>query len=860
MEITAGDDPYSTSNQVSQMFNNATTVEINGGTFVDVARDAYLGQLRGNIQVTAGGDVHLHVAGAVRLAHQSTTTPHQPIVSRRGSLHSQKVAKPILPSSFFDVKTWLKAIRHFLVPLSEKSFRALRRHLDDIDSLRRFSRTLYQYEISESCTVDRIVKRKIEVRLRQCAQKLEDIHRLIAALPCWWILVKKFPYGEAFIEWLTNGHESDELQDVESQLAAEIHSFATCIHSLQCLKDWPWGPEMWCSLTAKSSFSTRLDDFLRVSGPSWIHDIVIEEIIILEPVQGSPWSVPLVFVETLEDIHGFVRTGSRSSISHPYIEGRQYQLDESKTNSEVDENSLTQYLKHKTILEVTIRIRAPAAIERDCCPGCGRLDDVVADAHKEGAWIRCACLKQYCQMSVPQEAESVPSPTPRARKNSLASIISQENVGQETPLMESTFASTDDPKGKDSGATKDVTEDTIPDPSYIPPTVDPLSAFRRLKIENVQAPSVAGVDPKAIDETLGRTTFPVDPVELTPVDPFSPFRIEGEIVSNGKKAIPDQNLRHPQRPKPISGGGRNSRKWISRKWMKQRRPTDNMIKNGKDTDLIVVIMGPTGAGKSTLMNHVAGSTVATAGHALASFTQGIQYHTINNAKAAGFDLVEGQRLVLVDIPGFNDTYIDDSENLRRIAVWLASSYASGMQFGGIIYLHDISATRITGPVHLNVQMLEKICGSKALDKVVIGTTKWSVAGGLDHAALYRLAELKSGYWAGLLEKGARDLRIDNERGSCKRAVNFLLGARSTQRRDRLIPRVLRIQQELVEEEKLVPCTEAGKMLSCSMKVMLKAKKQELAEAKNSEQRGKIQGEIEQLRGQIEDFDTGFFQR
>ncbi|KAH6918112.1 hypothetical protein BKA70DRAFT_8908 [Coprinopsis sp. MPI-PUGE-AT-0042] len=403
----------STSIQVSQMFSNATTVEINGGTLFDVAGNVYLDRPLGDIQFTAEGDVHLHlhVAGTVTgLPHRLTTTPYQPIISRRGSLHSQKVAKPILPSSFFDVETWLKAIRHFLVPLSEKLFRALRGHLDDIDSLRRFSCTLYQYEIRESCTVDRIVKRKIEVRLRQCAQKLENIHRLIVALPCWWIFAIKFSYGEAFIEWLTNGHESDELQDVESHLAAEIHSFAACIHSLQCLEDWPWGPQMWCSLTTKSSFSTRLDNFLRVSGPSWIHGIVVEEIIILEPVLGSPWSVPLVFVETLEDIHGFMRTGSRSSISHPYIEERQYQLDESKTNSEVDEHSLTRYLKHKTILEVTIRIRAPAAIERDCCPGCGRPDDEVVDAHKRGAWVRCACLKQYCQASIPQETESVPRP------------------------------------------------------------------------------------------------------------------------------------------------------------------------------------------------------------------------------------------------------------------------------------------------------------------------------------------------------------------------------------------------------------------------------------------------------------------
>lgn len=36
--------------------------------------------------------------------------------------------------------------------------------------------------------------------------------------------------------------------------------------------------------------------------------------------------------------------------------------------------------------------------------------------------------------------------------------------------------------------------------------------------------------------------------------------------------------------------------------------------------------------------------------------------------------IEGRRVVIVDTPGFDDTYIDDSEILRRIAVWLATSY------------------------------------------------------------------------------------------------------------------------------------------------------------------------------------------
>ena len=73
------------------------------------------------------------------------------------------------------------------------------------------------------------------------------------------------------------------------------------------------------------------------------------------------------------------------------------------------------------------------------------------------------------------------------------------------------------------------------------------------------------------------------------------------------------------------------------------------------------------------MNHVAGKNVTVVGHQLVSCTQEIQWHNIDDPSRAGFKLEKGRRLILVDTPGFNDTYIDDSEILRRIAVWLASS-------------------------------------------------------------------------------------------------------------------------------------------------------------------------------------------
>ena len=58
------------------------------------------------------------------------------------------------------------------------------------------------------------------------------------------------------------------------------------------------------------------------------------------------------------------------------------------------------------------------------------------------------------------------------------------------------------------------------------------------------------------------------------------------------------------------------------------------------------------------------------GHDISSFTSTLQYAIVDNPSTRK---LEGRRVIIVDTPGFDDTYEDDVEILRRIAVWLASS-------------------------------------------------------------------------------------------------------------------------------------------------------------------------------------------
>lgn len=67
---------------------------------------------------------------------------------------------------------------------------------------------------------------------------------------------------------------------------------------------------------------------------------------------------------------------------------------------------------------------------------------------------------------------------------------------------------------------------------------------------------------------------------------------------------------------------------------------------------------------------MAGSDSAvTIGNGMEPCTVAIQHAIVPHPSKEDPD----RRVMFVDTPGFDDTYVDDSEILRRIAVWLARS-------------------------------------------------------------------------------------------------------------------------------------------------------------------------------------------
>ncbi|KAH7177048.1 P-loop containing nucleoside triphosphate hydrolase protein, partial [Dactylonectria macrodidyma] len=211
-------------------------------------------------------------------------------------------------------------------------------------------------------------------------------------------------------------------------------------------------------------------------------------------------------------------------------------------------------------------------------------------------------------------------------------------------------------------------------------------------------------------------------------------------------------------------------------------------------DRFIAVMGITGAGKSTFISHLTNGE-AKVGHDLSSYTTDMQCFS--------FDL-NGRKVHLIDTPGFDDTFRTDSDVLKDIAFWLHETYKKDVKLSGIVYLHAINHTRITGSVHKNLRLFERLCGDESLKTVVLGTTMWNKE--QEDIFTRRQEELKSNpdFWGKMVSRGSTVVRHDNTRESAMSIVTYILDqGKST---------VLQIQREMEQGGMKLDQTSAGKML------------------------------------------------
>jgi hypothetical protein len=169
----------------------------------------------------------------------------------------------------------------------------------------------------------------------------------------------------------------------------------------------------------------------------------------------------------------------------------------------------------------------------------------------------------------------------------------------------------------------------------------------------------------------------------------------------------------------------------------------------------------------------------------------------------------GEKLYLVDTPGFDDDVRTDSEILREVATWLNHAHKNKLKLSGIIYLQRITDVRIGGSGIRNIKMFKKLCGDDGLGSVVLATTFWNYFPDTQQAnAREQQFMEKDNLWKPLIQQGSRVFRQDQDKISATSIVRYLM--------DRRRPVVLDIQREMVEQELPLNSTGAGGVVSSAL--------------------------------------------
>ncbi|PSN64131.1 P-loop containing nucleoside triphosphate hydrolase protein [Corynespora cassiicola Philippines] len=214
----------------------------------------------------------------------------------------------------------------------------------------------------------------------------------------------------------------------------------------------------------------------------------------------------------------------------------------------------------------------------------------------------------------------------------------------------------------------------------------------------------------------------------------------------------------------------------------------------------IVIMGMTGTGKSTFISHLTDDEVAV-GHGLQSCTTEINRYWIVRS-------TNGQRICLIDTPGFDDTNKTDEAVLFKIIAVLCSIYADpGLNICGIVYVHRITDTRMSGSSIKSVRTFEKLCGRDSFRHVTLATSMWDHLDDSNQMiASEREHSLQSNpeFFGNLMREGAEMMRFYGNKKSAEEVIERVLG--------RTQKMVMKIQKELADDKLCLNETEVGEFL------------------------------------------------
>ena len=195
---------------------------------------------------------------------------------------------------------------------------------------------------------------------------------------------------------------------------------------------------------------------------------------------------------------------------------------------------------------------------------------------------------------------------------------------------------------------------------------------------------------------------------------------------------------------------------------------------------------------------------------------------------------------------------------------LSASYHNGVRIHGLIYLHRISDNRVSGSSKKGLQIFKSVCGSKVFHRVALCTTMWDTEEA--QVAKDRETQLLSEheYFGDLTRSGAHYYRLKahnvNRPELISAALSVLrtfVGSQVVPVGTDVVPIILQIQRELVNEGKKLSETSAGTIVAKELLAAQESAENEIRQAQddlNEALRQRDQASVSELESLRQHYD------
>ena len=191
---------------------------------------------------------------------------------------------------------------------------------------------------------------------------------------------------------------------------------------------------------------------------------------------------------------------------------------------------------------------------------------------------------------------------------------------------------------------------------------------------------------------------------------------------------------------------------------------------------------------------------------------------------------------LIDTPGFDDTKRSDGDIILEVSKSLSAQVAIGVKLLGVIYLYDITNTRMRGSLKRELEMLKLIIGADNYKNLLLVTTKWG-DDTRQREFEKRQQELEDRYWEDLIDGGAGINRFEGTAESARSIVSQLNDGADV---------ILALQAQLIQRPGVqLRDTEVGKY---AVRIR-KEQKQELQRV--SKKPGRRQEDVDELQSHLD---------